>query len=169
MLHLSRSTVRPLALADTPSLARHANNRRIWRNLRDLFPHPYTEQHAVDFITQTNAAPQPTNFAIEVDATAVGVIGFRPRTDVERLTAELGYWLSEDYWGRGILTEVVAAFTPWAMNQFNLTRIDAWVFHWNPASARVLEKAGYTREALLRRSAVKDGEIIDRWLFSYTT
>ncbi len=164
---LTRSTIRPLRLDDAPSLVRYANNRQVWRNLRDLMPYPYGEADAYAFISHSLVAPHPTSFAIEVDGAAVGVIGVRIKEDIERNTAELGYWLGEPFWGRGILSEVVSAFTRWALNEFNLLRIEAIVFEWNPASARVLEKAGYLREGTMRRSAVKDGVVIDRWLYAY--
>jgi ribosomal-protein-alanine N-acetyltransferase len=167
MLTLARSTVRPFRRDDAASIARYANNRNVWRNLRDLMPHPYAESDAHEFIDRALAAPRPTNFAIEVDGAAVGGIGLRLREDIERIGAEVGYWLGEPFWGRGILSEVVPAFTKWALAEFQLTRIEAWVFEWNPASARVLEKAGYVREGTLRRSAVKDGVIINRWLYAY--
>jgi ribosomal-protein-alanine N-acetyltransferase len=167
MLTLARSTVRPFRRDDAASIARYANNRNVWRNLRDLMPHPYAESDAHEFIGRALAAPRPTNFAIEVDGAAVGGIGLRLREDIERIGAEVGYWLGEPFWGCGILSEVVPAFTKWALAEFQLTRIEAWVFEWNPASARVLEKAGYVREGTLRRSAVKDGVIINRWLYAY--
>jgi RimJ/RimL family protein N-acetyltransferase len=110
---------------------------------------------------------RPTSFVIEVDGAAVGVIGVRLREDIERINAELGYWLGEEFWGRGILSEAIPAFTDWAMKEFNLLRVEAMVFYWNPASARVLEKSGFVREATLRRSAIKDGEVIDRWLYAF--
>jgi RimJ/RimL family protein N-acetyltransferase len=167
MLPLARSTIRPFRLDDAPSLAVHANNRKVWRNLRDLMPHPYVERDAAEFISHTLAAPRPTSFAIEVDGAAVGGIGLKLRDDIERIGAELGYWLGEPFWGRGILSEAVPAFTRWALDEFDLVRLEAIVFQWNPASARVLEKSGYVREGTLRRSAIKDGQVIDRWLYAY--
>jgi [ribosomal protein S5]-alanine N-acetyltransferase len=167
MLKLSRSTIRPPRLEDANSLAAHANNRKIWRNLRDLMPHPYAETDAVGFIERTMAQPRPTSFIIDVDGAAVGAIGLKLKDDIERIGAELGYWLSEAYWGRGILSEAVPAFTQWALKEFQLTRLEAIVFEGNAASARVLEKAGYVLEGTMRRSAIKDGQVIDRWLYAY--
>jgi RimJ/RimL family protein N-acetyltransferase len=167
MLTLSRSTIRPFRHDDAASITRYANNRKVWRNLRDLMPHPYAESDAHEFIGRALAAPRPTTFAIDVDATAVGGIGLRLREDIERIAAEVGYWLGEPFWGRGILSEAVPAFTHWALAEFQLTRVEAWVFEWNPASARVLEKSGYVLEGTLRRSAIKDGVVIDRWLYAF--
>jgi RimJ/RimL family protein N-acetyltransferase len=167
MLTLQRCTIRPFRMSDAPSLAAHANNRKVWRNLRDLMPHPYALSDAESFIGTVLADPRPAHFAIDVDGAAVGGIGLRLRQDIERIGAELGYWLGEPFWGRGILSEAVPAFTRWALAEFDLTRIEAIVFEWNPASARVLEKAGFVLEGTLRRSAIKEGQVIDRWIYAY--
>lgn len=167
MLKLTRSTIRPLCQKDAASLAKHANNRKVWRNLRDLMPHPYSIADAQWYIGHALERPRPTSFAIDVDGDAAGVIGLRLKEDIERTGAELGYWLGEPFWGRGIVSEAVPAFTRWAIHEFELARIEAIVFEWNPASARVLEKAGFVYEGTLRRSAVKDGQIISRLMYAY--
>lgn len=164
---LNHCTLRSLREDDAPSLARQANNRKIWRNLRDAFPHPYYEEDAKEFIGRIKSQPRESVFAIEIDNHAVGAIGLRFREDVESCTAELGYWLGEAYWGRGVATEAIQAIVEFAIDEFRLIRIDAWVFSWNPASARTLEKAGFTLEGMLRRSAIKDGQVIDRWLYAF--
>jgi RimJ/RimL family protein N-acetyltransferase len=167
MLTLTRSTIRLPRLDDVKSIAVHANNRKVWRNLRDLMPHPYAESDAVAFIELTLAQEHPTNFLIDVDGVAVGAIGLKLKDNIERVGAEVGYWLGELYWGRGILSEAVPAFTQWALKEFGLLRLEAIVFEWNRPSARVLEKAGYVLEGTMRRSAVKDGQVIDRWMYAY--
>lgn len=167
MIKLSQSTIRPFQLDDAESIALHANNYHIWRNLRDLMPHPYAVSDAVEFITSQLQQPRATNFAIEVDGRAIGAIGVKLKDNIERIGAEVGYWLGEAYWGRGIVTEALTAFTSWALKEFELIRLEAIVFDWNAASARVLEKAGYVLEGVLRRSAVKDGVIIDRRIYAY--
>ncbi|MYE06597.1 MAG: GNAT family N-acetyltransferase, partial [Chloroflexi bacterium] len=106
------------------------------------------------------------NFAIASTAQVIGGIGLRLRSDVFRRSAEIGYWLAEPFWGRGIATAALRALTKHAFEQFNLVRIDASVYEWNPASARVLEKAGYTFEARLARSIYKDGQIVDRLIYA---
>ena len=166
-LQLRHSTIRPFRRDDAASLAVHANNYKVWRNLRDLMPHPYAERDAAAFIEEMLSQPRPTNFAIEVNGAAVGAIGLRLRDNVERVGAELGYWLGEAYWGRGIVSEALPAFTRWALDEFNLCRIHAVVFEWNLASARVLEKSGYQLEGKMRRSAIKEGQIIDRHLYAF--
>ena len=165
-ISLEGCLIRSLREEDAASLAQYANNRRIWRNLRDLFPHPYSVADAQQFIARIHSQPRETVFAIEVDSQAVGSIGVRLKEDIERVTGELGYWLGEPFWGRGLMTGAVRAFTEYALRAFDLQRLEAWVYEWNPASARVLEKAGYTLEGTLRRSAIKDGQVIDRHLYA---
>jgi ribosomal-protein-alanine N-acetyltransferase len=151
---------------DAPALARHANNRKIWVNVRDRFPSPYTIEDAESWVRHCDRAMPATDFAIEVDGEAAGGIGVVLHDDVERVSAELGFWLGEAFWGRGVMTDAVSAFVPWAFQQFELTRIYANVFAFNVGSARVLEKAGFLREALLRRAVIKQGVVIDEWLYA---
>jgi len=166
-LALMRSVVRSWRPSDAESLARHANNRKIWINLRDAFPHPYTLHDARDFIRAIRSRSPETTFAITVDDEAVGSLGFVLHHDVERVSAEIGYWLAEPLWGRGIITEALAAVTEYAIQQHALTRIYAVPFAWNAASCRVLEKAGYVLEARLRHSAVKNGELTDQMQYAF--
>lgn len=165
-LELTRSTLRDWRRSDAAALARHADNRHIWRNLRDAFPHPYAARHARRFIAASLASTPRTHFAIEVAGEAAGGIGLRLQQDIERRSAEIGFWLGETFWGRGITTEAVGAFTSWSFRAFDLSRIYACVFEWNPASMRVLEKAGYAREARLRKAFTKDGRTIDGVLYA---
>jgi RimJ/RimL family protein N-acetyltransferase len=166
-LVLNTCEVRSWQAADIPSLVAHANNRTIWRNLRDHFPHPYTAADGRRFLKNVRASTPETMFAIAVDRQAVGGIGYVLQRDVERVSAEIGYWLGEPYWRRGITTEALIAVTRYAVDRHGLTRLFALPFAWNAASCRVLEKAGYTLEARLRRSAIKDGEITDQCLYGY--
>ena len=166
-ISLSKSVLRPLTIEDANSLAIHANNREIWRNLRDAFPHPYTEQDALEFIARINAQSGPPVLAIEIEGEAVGTVGVRLRDDIETGTAEVGYWLGQLYWGQGITTEALQALMVYALDQYQLHRLDAWVYAWNPASARILEKCGFQREGIARQSAQKDGQVTDRWLYAY--
>lgn len=151
---------------DAASLARHGDDRRIWLNLRDRFPHPYRADDAARYIAFTLAQPDPMSFAIEVAGEAVGGISLRPGEDIERVGAELGYWLGESVWGRGIATAAVRLVTAWGFEERGLERVWAVPFTRNAASARVLEKAGFAREGLMRRSAIKDGEVLDQWLYA---
>lgn len=152
---------------DAGALARHGNNRKIWMNLRDFFPHPYTKASGRSFISMVRNDDPETHLAIVVDGEAAGAIGLRLNEDIERISAEVGYWLGEKYWGRGITTRALIAFTAHAMRTHNLTRLYALPFEWNKASFRVLEKSGYQLEGRLRRCAIKDGRIIDMLVYSH--
>jgi ribosomal-protein-alanine N-acetyltransferase len=153
-LPLKTCVVRSWRAADADSLARHADNRKIWINLRDAFPHPYTKRDAREYLRSIRHRTPETMFALAVNGEAVGGIGFVLRGDVERVSAEIGYWLGEPFWGRGIATEALVAITRYAVDMHGLMRVFAVPFAWNTASCRVLEKAGYTLEARLRNSAI---------------
>jgi [ribosomal protein S5]-alanine N-acetyltransferase len=161
-------TIRSWRASDRDSLARHANDREIWINLRDRFPHPYTPADADAWLALAPELRPETNFAIAVDGEAVGGIGLALQEDVHRRSAEIGYWLGREYWGRGIATEALRATTEWGFAHLDLCRIYAAVFAWNPASARVLEKAGYALEGRLRRNVTKAGRTTDQWLYAIT-
>ena len=166
-LRLQSCIVRSWQQGDQASLAHHANNRNVWINLRDRFPHPYTPDDARNWLRHVDATEPETNFAIAVGGQAVGGIGFTLHDDVYRRSAEVGYWLGEEFWGRGIAAEALRAVTEFALSAHDLCRLYAHVFEWNAASARVLEKAGYTFEGRLRRSVTKDGRTIDQLLYAF--
>lgn len=157
--------VRSLVGTDAESIATYANNRRISINLRDRFPYPYTRADAEGFLAAARAQQLETDFAIASRSEVIGGIGFHPQSDVHRLTAEVGYWLGEPFWGRGIATAALRALTEWVFATTPLVRLYAHVFEWNPASARVLEKAGFTLEGRMRSSVIKDGKIIDQLMY----
>ena len=166
-LDLGLCTVRSWRLRDAASLVRYANDPEVWANVRDRFPHPYTARDAQEFLAGASREGASTQFAIAVGEEAVGGIGFHPCVDVERISAELGYWLGRDWWGRGITTAAVRAVTEHAFRaESGLNRIFAIPFAWNRASARVLEKAGFSLEGRMRQSAIKDGRITDQLLYS---
>ena len=165
-LRTDRCTLRPFRPADAASLARHADSRQVWLNLRDLFPHPYTVADAEAYIARVGGQSPVTSFAIDVGGEAVGGISLRLGSDIERRSAEVGYWLGEEHWGRGIVSAAVAAVTAYAFRDLDLLRVFAVPFARNPASARVLERAGYRLEGTMRRSAVKEGEVLDQYLYA---
>lgn len=165
-LKLPTCTVREWRLSDVDSLVAHANNVKVSRNLHDGFPHPYTKADAVAWIKKISAEHPDTVFAIEVEGNAVGGIGFHRGVDVHRLTATIGYWLGEAFWGRGIAAEALRAVTEHAFANFDFERLEAFVFEWNLPSTRVLEKAGYTREARMRKKVVKEGRTADCFLYA---
>ena len=167
-LDCGRCVLRPWAAGDEPSLARHANNYEIWRNLRDYFPHPYTLADAEQWISFTQQQTPQTLFAVEVGGEAVGGVGLYLKSDIERLSAEIGYWLGEAVWGKGIATAAVRALSTYGFKELSLTRIFAVPLISSTASMRVLEKAGYVREGVLRRSAIKEGIVLDQVLYALT-
>lgn len=165
-LHGHLCTVRPWRHTDAASLVKYANNANVARQLRDRFPHPYTLGHARQFIRSVAEARPITMFAVVVAEEAAGGIGFTPGSDVERYSAEIGYWLAEPFWGRGITTEAVQLVSGYAFQTCNMLRLFALPFADNERSNRVLEKAGYAREATLRASSVKNGEPRDQALYA---
>jgi RimJ/RimL family protein N-acetyltransferase len=152
--------VRDWTRADQPSLVCFANNRNVWRNFKDRFPHPYTDAHAEQWLGVLEAMAEPTHWAIEVNGQAAGSIG------VELGSGHFGYWLGEPFWHRGIMTAAVGRVAPYVLQRFTLPRLQAPVFEWNPASMRVLEKCGFQREGVLRCSIRKDGKLIDQVLYT---
>jgi len=166
-LVLSNCVVRSWRWDDAESLAKHANNRNVWRSLLDGFPSPYTIRNARQWLAHALSEPDPTTFAIEIDGEAAGGIGFNLKKGLEKHSAEIGYWIGESHWGRGIASEALSAVSGLVFEYFpGIWRLYAHVFDWNGASARVLEKAGYSYEGTLRQSAFKDGRIIDLKLYS---
>lgn len=165
-IDLLSCTVRPWQAIDKASLVRFADNRNVWRNLTHKFPHPYTEADADAWLSFVHGTEPRVHFAIEVDGLAVGGISTAPLEGIFARTAELGYWLGEPYWNRGIATEAGRSIVAYAFEQLDVGRVEAAVFEWNPASMRVLEKLGFAREGILRRSAYKDGLMIDRVMYA---
>ncbi|MDE2843555.1 MAG: GNAT family protein [Chloroflexota bacterium] len=151
---------------DEASLVKYANNRAVSMNLRDAFPYPYTQRDARDWIRTVSRQVPESQWAIASGEEAIGGIGLQLGDDIFRRTAKIGYWLGEPFWGIGIATRAVEEVTNYAFSQFDLDRIHAEVFEWNPASARVLEKAGYCLEGRLRRRVIKAGKTIDCFLYA---
>lgn len=161
---IAGATLRHWANGDAPALARHADNPRIAAMMRDSFPSPYTVEDARRFIT-TASGSENLLLAIEVDGESVGGIGIYPLDDVHRKTAEIGYWLAEPYWGRGIVTDAVRAIVPAAFERFAISRLHAGIFSLNPASMRVMEKCGFCREAVHHEAITKNGVVMDEVLY----
>lgn len=158
--------LRPFQLSDCDSIAYHANNRLIWERLRDRFPFPYTKMDAIMFIEIVSRNHPITEFAIDIDGTAIGAAGIVLKDDVYKLNGEIGYWIGQEYWGNGIGTKVVADLTRKAFEDFNLKRVYAEVFENNLASERVLVKNGFNREAILKDAIIKDGKILNLLIYS---
>jgi RimJ/RimL family protein N-acetyltransferase len=159
--------IREWQISDIKPLAENANNINVWNNLRDYFPYPYTEKDAEEFIAKSLAGEFGIQRAIEVDGKAVGGIGCFPKADVERITTELGYWLGENHWNKGIATQAIKDFVKLVFAYYpEIQKIYAMPFGFNIASQRALEKAGFEREAILKRAAIKNGKVIDLHYFS---
>jgi len=159
--------LREWQMSDAASLAENANNINIWNNVRDYFPHPYSEKDGQEFITKVFNGEFGIQRAIVVEGQAVGGIGVFPQKDVERICVEIGYWLGEKYWNRGIMTEAVKRFFTDIFTNFPIyNKIIAPVFDFNKASQKVLLNAGFEREAILKQSAIKNDRIVDLYCFS---
>jgi RimJ/RimL family protein N-acetyltransferase len=159
--------LRPWQPEDAPTLAEVANDRGIWQNLRDVFPHPYQRVDADSYIRfVTDPASADVHLCMEVDGRAAGAISVLLKTDINRRSAEIGYWLARPQWGRGIGTEAVRILTDYAFTHFDICRLYAEVFAPNSASARVLTKAGFELEGRLRKSVTKDGQTMDALLYA---
>jgi len=163
---LGEFMIRDWAGDDAASLVRYANNRKVVRWLRDRFPSPYTAADAEAFLAAVSRQDPRTVFAIATPQEAIGGIGLEFGSDVHRFTAELGYWLGEPFWGRGIMTAAVRRLTDWAFGHLEVHRIYASVFEGNVPSVRVLEKAGFEFEGRLRAGVFKNGRILDQLLYA---
>lgn len=150
---------------DERSLAENANNPNIWNNVRDYFPSPYTLTDAYEWINF--AQTERCNFAIEVEGKAVGGIGIIFQKDVARRNAEIGYWLGETHWGKGIVSAAIIEMVGYVFESFpEINRIYAGVFQYNTASMRVLEKAGFEQEAILKEAVTKNNQLWDEHIFA---
>ena len=162
---LKRCTLRPWTMDDVKSLARHANNPKIASNLRDVFPHPYLENDAIQYIELCARKDGSLKWAIEVNNEAAGSVALLPMTDIYRKNFELGYWLGEEHWGKGIITEVVAAVCQYAFEQTNIHRLYARVFSENTASAKILLHNGFVQCGHMHQSVFKMGVFHDELIF----
>jgi len=158
--------LRPLLPEDSRSLAKIANNKNISDKLRDLFPYPYTEEDAKKFIN-TSLQKQPScTFAIDFRQELCGVIGLVPQQDVYRISAELGYWIGEEYWGQGIATEAVRLISEYGFQKLGLLRVYSGVYESNKASMRVLEKNGFLKDCVFKKAIIKNDIIMNEHRYS---
>lgn len=160
--------IRKWRMSDAADLAAALSNKNILDNLRDGLPYPYTEQDGEEYISAMLSADENDTFAfaITVDGKAVGSIGVFRQENIHRRTAELGYYIAEEYWGRGIMTEAVRRICRYIFENSDIIRIFAEPFAHNAASCRVLEKAGFQYEGTLRSNAVKNGRVVDMKMYS---
>src|SRR6476661_2062693 len=153
-------------IEDRYSLVEYANNYNIARFMTDKFPYPYTLEDAINFIEMASMAVPPNILAIEVDGKAVGGIGLHIQPDIYRKNAEMGYWLGESYWGKGIITNAIIEMTRYGFANWDINRIFARPFGTNKASQRVLEKAGFTLEGKFEKSLYKNNEYLDELIYA---
>ena len=165
-IQIGEYKLRPWHFNDVPALTKHANNKKLADNLRDTFPSPYTEKDSIEWIHANLGVEPPTNFAIVTKTEAIGNIGAHIGPDIHRYSAEVGYWLGESYWNKGVMTLALKAFSTYAFEKLGMVRLYATVFEWNPGSARVLEKAGYSMEGRLRKYVTKNGKVADALLYA---
>ena len=160
--------IRKWNITDAVDLARLLNNKKIMDNLRDGLPYPYTVKDAEDYIaTMLSANPENTYaFAITLDEKVVGSIGVFRCDNIHFRTAEMGYYIGEAYWGKGIMTSAVRQTCQYIFEHTDIIRIFAEPFGSNIASCRVLEKAGFQLEGLLRKNAVKNGRVLDMKMYA---
>ncbi len=160
--------IRAWQLSDAADLAHAISNKKVLDNLRDGLPYPYTEADAKEYITAMLDSPKDSVFAwaITVDDRAVGSIGVFRQQNIHRFTAEMGYYVAEEYWGKGISTIAVQKACEYVFNNSDIIRIFAEPFAFNKASCRVLEKAGFTCEGTLRCNAVKNGKVEDMKMYA---
>ncbi len=163
---MTKFTLRAWNIADAESLAKHANNWNIAKNMTDGFPFPYTLDAAQNFINKVNSMSPQTLFAIDINGEAVGGIGLHQQSDISRKNAELGYWLSENYWGNGIIPEAIKEIVSFGFENLDINRIFARPFGSNLASQKVLEKAGFTFESKFEKTLFKNEEFVDELFYS---
>lgn len=166
ILTTPRLVLRPWDTEDIDVLPEIANDRRIWINVRDMFPHPYDRSRAEQWVAFCQQEEVAHSFAISMGGQAIGGIGVHPFDDVHRKSAELGYWLGPAYWGQGFATEAVQVIVKYGFELLGLERIQAGVYAWNEASSRVLVKSGFDLEGCMRRHAYKDGKFVDVLLYA---
>jgi ribosomal-protein-alanine N-acetyltransferase len=163
---LRECCLRPWMPEDRSDLVRHANNQNVWRNLTDDFPHPYGTADADFWIRFANQDAPRLHFAIEYGKVAIGGIGITAGEGLACRTGQFGYWIGEEYWGKGIGTAVARAMVDYARQYLHFTRLEAPVFEWNSPSMRILEKIGFVRDGVLKRSSFKDKQLINSVIYS---
>jgi [ribosomal protein S5]-alanine N-acetyltransferase len=149
--------LRNLEEADLEILTGYADNKKIAENLRDAFPYPYSREDAQTFYHYVKTQVPESTFVIEFQNNFAGMIGLLPLNDVYRRSAEIGYWLGEPFWNKGIMTNAVKLMVNWGWQNLDIVRIHTGVFSYNPASCRVLEKSGFVFEGEFIKSIFKNG------------
>jgi RimJ/RimL family protein N-acetyltransferase len=162
---MSKIVLRPWQKEDAQALAAIANNRQVWDNVRDYFPTPYTVLDAEQWLESIRTIHPVQNFAILYQGRIAGNIGIVPKDDVYRMNVEIGYFVGEEFWGKGIATEATRLLVEYIEQEFNVVRIYAEVFETNKASMRVLQKNGFYLEGIRRKAVIKNGVIMDDYVW----
>ncbi len=168
MLSQENITLRPLTISDKAGLVTLANNKNISDNLRDQFPHPYTNKDAEQLLADPDINGKALRFAVEYEGEFCGMIGLHFQDDVYSNTAEIGYWIGEPFWNKGIGTAAVKLATDYGLNELGLRRIYAGIYAYNVRSGRILEKCGYQKEGILVKAVLKNGKVWDEVRYGIT-
>ncbi len=158
-------SLRPWTASDVEPLAIYFNNINIWNNLRDYIPHPYTMEDAESFISSQDNLMPAQNFAILKEGEIAGGIGIILQEDVYKMNVELGYWIAEPFWGKGIASAAVELMSAYTFDNFAINRIVAEVFEYNKSSMRVLEKNGFYLESVRRKGILKNNFLVDDFVW----
>jgi RimJ/RimL family protein N-acetyltransferase len=165
-MNKSKIQIRPILKKDAPTIAKLGNNKKIWNNIRDAMPHPYHLKDAESFIASKEKDKPNTTFGITINDNLCGLIGLEIQKDIYRKSAELGYWLGESYWGKGLASEAVKLVVKHGFEHFDIERIFAAAFEYNIGSIRVLEKNGFVKEGIARKAVFKNNAYYDEHRFS---
>lgn len=148
--------LRKLSLDDAYDLSRLANNKNIWNNMRDIFPNPYNPSDAANFISMVSEEDPQLTFAIEYDYHFAGVISFIKQQDIYRKNVEIGFWIGEEYWNKGIITTSIKKIVNYAFENLDVNRIFARVFDYNIGSMKALEKNNFIKESISINAIIKN-------------
>lgn len=162
---MSKILIRQLKASDAENLAKYGNNKKIWDNMRDYFPHPYSLEDGVSFVKMILENKPITTFAIDFEDELIGVIGYNLKTDIYQHAAEIGYWIGEPFWGKGFVTKALKQAVDHAFNEKDVKRLYTSVFEHNHGSKRVLEKAGFIFEGIGQKSVMKNNEYFDEYRY----
>jgi RimJ/RimL family protein N-acetyltransferase len=158
--------LRSLRESDLSNLVQYANNKNIFNNLTDAFPHPFDAEKGKAFIDRILSNKPHHVQAITIDDELIGCIGVHPKTDVHKKNAELGYWVAEPYWGKGIISKAIPLMVEYGFDNFDISRIYATPYPHNIASQKALEKSGFVLEASLEKTLFKNGEYLDELIYA---
>lgn len=160
-------TLRKITPNDLDTLVKYANNPKVHLYTSNKFPYPYLKEHALSFIEFANSSTTSDIMAIDINGEFVGGCGIHFKEDLQSKNAELGYWLAEPFWGKGIITSVITERIQHAFNKHNIHRLYASVFDENIASQKALLKCGFTLEAILKQAIYKNGKFYDDYIYSF--